>query len=121
MPRGGLRSTSWKATWKHGATKTIRVPIALADRVLEITRALDEEQDATWAMGLVTGNAPVRIPLHANDVAIAVDAITTAIQLKLAAIRRESLKRSKANFAQIDQWRSEIQALERVVATLEPR
>jgi len=121
MPRGGLKSTSWKATWKHGVTKTIRVPVALADKVLELTRVLDQGQDANWDNSLVTGNAPVRIPLNANDVAIAVSAITTAIQLKLAAIRRESKKRSKANFAQIDQWRSEIQALERVVATLEPR
>lgn len=121
MPRGGLRSTSWKAAWKHGATKTIRVPIALADRVLEITRALDERQDATWAQGLVTGTAQVRIPLDANDVAIAVDALTTAIQLKLAAIRSESKKRRLADNAQIDQWRGEIEALERVVATLESR
>ena len=121
MPRGGMRCTSWKATWKHGATKTIRVPIALADRVLEITRALDEGEDATLADSLVTGNAQVIILLEANDVAIAVDALTTAIQLKLAAISRESKKRSKADNAQIDQWRSEIEALERVVATLEPR
>jgi hypothetical protein len=97
------------------------VPIALADRVLKITRALDEGQDATLADSLVTGNAQVISLLEANDVAIAVDALTTAIQLKLAAISRESKKRSKADNTQIDQWRSEIEALERVVLRLEPR
>ena len=121
MPRGGLRCTSWKATWKHGVTKTIRVPVALAVMVLHLTRVLDQGQDATCDDSLVTGNTAVKISLDANDVAIAVDAITTAIQLKLAAIRRESKKRSKADKAQIDQWRSEIQALERVVLRLEPR
>jgi hypothetical protein len=27
--------------WKHGATKTIRVPVILADRILELAKALD--------------------------------------------------------------------------------
>ena len=33
--------TPFKAVWKHGTTKTIRVPIALAEAVLEYARILD--------------------------------------------------------------------------------
>lgn len=43
MPRGGKREGSGgKPTWKHGKTKTIRVPDALATKVLEIARIIDE-------------------------------------------------------------------------------
>ena len=42
MPRGGRRSTTWKPTWKHGKTRTIRVPIVLADSILNLARILDE-------------------------------------------------------------------------------
>lgn len=43
MPRGGKRpGAGSKPTWKHGKTKTIRVPIALADEILEFARKLDE-------------------------------------------------------------------------------
>lgn len=40
--RGGRRSTTFSPTWKHGKTRTIRVPIDLADKGLELIRALDE-------------------------------------------------------------------------------
>lgn len=30
-----------KPKWIHGATKTIRVPVILADRILELAKALD--------------------------------------------------------------------------------
>ena len=43
MPRGGKREGSGpKPTWKSGKTKTIRVPEALADQILDIARRLDE-------------------------------------------------------------------------------
>ncbi len=42
MPRGGRRSTTWKPTWKHGKTRTIRVPIVLAESILNLARILDE-------------------------------------------------------------------------------
>jgi hypothetical protein len=42
MPRGGKRpGAGGKPTWKHGKTKVIRVPIALADEILEYARKLD--------------------------------------------------------------------------------
>jgi len=34
--------TSYKPTWNNGTTRTIRVPIALADQTLKHARALDE-------------------------------------------------------------------------------
>lgn len=43
MPRGGRRDgAGGKHKWIHGETKVIRVPIQLADRILEIARMLDE-------------------------------------------------------------------------------
>jgi len=47
MPRGGARPNSGPSPiWKHGKTKTIRVPIALADRLLEVARNMDEQLDS---------------------------------------------------------------------------
>lgn len=43
MGRGGYRKNAGaKSSWKYGKTKTIRVPIALADEVLRLARLLDE-------------------------------------------------------------------------------
>lgn len=45
MPRGGKREGSGgKPSWKHGKTKPVRVPIALADKILEIAKILDESE-----------------------------------------------------------------------------
>lgn len=44
MTRGGKREGSGgKPTWNYGKTKPVRVPVALADKILEIARVLDEE------------------------------------------------------------------------------
>lgn len=44
MARGGKREGSGgRPSWKNGKTKPVRVPIALADKILEIARILDEE------------------------------------------------------------------------------
>jgi hypothetical protein len=43
MPRGGRRPGSGpKSSWNYGPTTTIRVPIALAARLLEIARCMDD-------------------------------------------------------------------------------
>lgn len=43
MGRGGRRDGAGaRYKWAHGETKVIRVPIALADRVLEIAKILDQ-------------------------------------------------------------------------------
>jgi hypothetical protein len=41
--KGGRTNTTWKAgsTWRSGKTKMIRVPITLAEKILEYARALD--------------------------------------------------------------------------------
>lgn len=45
MARGGKREgAGGKFTWKHGKTKPVRVPIALADKILEIAKVLDEDE-----------------------------------------------------------------------------
>lgn len=42
MPRGGSRpGAGAPGAWLHGKTQTIRVPTALADRLLTIARGLD--------------------------------------------------------------------------------
>lgn len=42
MPRGGAREGAGGISkWKHGKTKTIRVPVALADKVLALAREID--------------------------------------------------------------------------------
>jgi hypothetical protein len=44
MPRGGKREgAGGKPTWKNGKTKTIRVPIAIAEEVLKLAKELDEK------------------------------------------------------------------------------
>lgn len=45
MPRGGKREGAGaKPKWNSGRTKTIRVPEAIVDQVLEYARMLDEGQ-----------------------------------------------------------------------------
>lgn len=43
MVRGGRREgAGGQSKWKHGKTKTIRVPESLAEQILEIAKRLDE-------------------------------------------------------------------------------
>lgn len=45
MARGGKREgAGGKPSWRNGKTKAVRVPVALADRILEIARVLDESE-----------------------------------------------------------------------------
>ena len=47
-PRGNVNSLQhYEGKWRHGATKTIRVPIVLADQVLEYAKKLDESPDTS--------------------------------------------------------------------------
>jgi hypothetical protein len=46
MARGGARlNAGAKAKWKHGKTKTIRVPEALVPQILEYSKKLDAESN----------------------------------------------------------------------------
>lgn len=43
MAKGGYRKgAGGKPTWKYGKTKPIRVPVILAEKILEFARLLDE-------------------------------------------------------------------------------
>ncbi|MCA1994583.1 MAG: hypothetical protein LDL41_21445 [Coleofasciculus sp. S288] len=43
MPRGGARENSGrKPKWNLGETKAVRIPVAIADTILEIARRIDE-------------------------------------------------------------------------------
>lgn len=144
MPRGGRRSTTWKPTWKHGKTRTIRVPIVLADSILDLARILDENKEVSED-SLVTGNIkeaanpPNSIvtdeekrrnsldtdnkddlleKLDAFDVSASIEALTTAISMKQIAISKESKKRSKVDNITIAKWKKEIESIERMIAYL---
>ncbi len=133
MPRGGRRSTTWKPTWKHGKTRTIRVPIVLAESILNLARILDEGKEVSED-SLVTGkreettnpsnsldtdnsNEPLE-KLDAFDVSASIEALTTAISMKQIAISKESKKRSKADNTIIAKWQKEIESLEKAIAYL---
>lgn len=52
MTRGGKRDGSGgKPTWRYGKTKPVRVPVALADKILEIARVLDEGDSGEIVVG----------------------------------------------------------------------
>lgn len=54
MSRGGYREGAGvKPTWKHGKTKTIRVPVDLADEVLRLARLLDEGKKLTDTLEII--------------------------------------------------------------------
>ncbi|MGF1487527.1 MAG: hypothetical protein ACFBSE_10600 [Prochloraceae cyanobacterium] len=129
MPRGGRRSTTWKPTWKHGKTRTIRVPIVLAESILNLARILDEGKEVP-EHSLVTGNKEIQErlvtdnnndpvqKLDSEDRSAAIDALTTAISMKQIAISKESKKRSKSDTLTIAKWQKEIESIERTVAYL---
>lgn len=43
MPKGGRKSTTWKAGWNGGKTKLIRMPIVLEHDILAYARAVDSK------------------------------------------------------------------------------
>lgn len=50
MARGGARSNAGaKAKWKHGKTKTIRVPEVFADQVIDYAKKLDDQQPSVFS------------------------------------------------------------------------
>ena len=133
MPRGGRRSTTWKPTWKHGKTRTIRVPIVLAESILNLARILDQGKEVSKD-SLVTGNieeianptnsldtdkrSELLEKLDAFDVSASIEALTTAISMKQIAISKESKKRSASDNSIITKWHKEIESLEKAIAYL---
>jgi hypothetical protein len=65
MPRGGARENSGrKPKWNLGETKAIRVPVAIADTLLEIAKRLDEGENPESV--IIPKTAPT-IPLLSSD------------------------------------------------------
>lgn len=64
MPRGGVRpGAGGRYKWLHGKTKVVRVPIALADQILEIAKILDQGgslDDVTRSKKLDLSGVPIR-------------------------------------------------------------
>ncbi|MHC5717677.1 MAG: hypothetical protein ACYTX0_37625 [Nostoc sp.] len=60
MNKGGRTSTTWErgSSWNHGKTQTIRVPIALAEQVLDYARTVDSK---------LINYESQKIPLHPGD------------------------------------------------------
>ncbi len=48
----GITNTSWKSTWNHGKTCTIRIPEIFKDEVLEYARALDSDEPTSGKLAL---------------------------------------------------------------------
>jgi len=118
MPRGGRRSTTWKPTWKHGKTRTIRVPIVLADSILDLARILDEGKEVPVDSFVTGQNGDTVEKLDSEDRSAAIDALNTAISMKQIAISKESKKRSKSDTLTIAKWLKEIESIERTIAYL---
>jgi hypothetical protein len=65
MPRGGARENSGrKPKWNLGETKAIRVPVAIAETILEIARRLDEGETPE---SIVIPRAGVTIPEQSSE------------------------------------------------------
>jgi hypothetical protein len=94
------RYTGWKrdtthlrpaqSSWNSGVTKTIRVPIVLADQILEYARALD------------SGDVVSSTPQNSNDtLRDAIDQILTKINEKLPGYRSNSASKLIKNLRSI--------------------
>lgn len=70
MPRGGYRKNAGrKKKWKSGTTTSIRVPVALADQILELAHIIDEGESLDYVANSntidVTG---IRMSFKRNDI-----------------------------------------------------
>jgi len=100
MPRGGKREGSGpKSNWKNGKTKTIRVPISLADDILNIARRLDGQQAVessgfTQSIDLSSINIPT---IRGKSFVFLEDLMKLGYEIEpldlAAEVRKQSLKR----------------------------
>jgi hypothetical protein len=100
MPRGGKREGSGpKSNWKNGKTKTMRVPISLADDILNIARRLDGQQAVessgfTQSIDLSSINIPT---IRGKSFVFLEDLMKLGYEIEpldlAAEVRKQSLKR----------------------------
>lgn len=82
MPRGGYREgAGGKPTWKHGKTKPVRVPVVLAEQVLEIARILDEEGEGATSKVIDLSGVAVLSSKHGPVIRLA-DLIRVGYRIK---------------------------------------
>jgi hypothetical protein len=74
-PKGyenSIKDSHFKAAWQSGTTRTIRVPIALADLTLEYARQLDQDaepRDTASNTDSLTDNQTEAMWIEAHDTA----------------------------------------------------
>jgi hypothetical protein len=81
--RNTSKLTSYKPTWNNGTTRTIRVPVALADQTLKHARALDEGLEIS--VGAVGNDSTT-----SDNLRDAIDHILTKIDEKLPGYKSNS-------------------------------
>lgn len=92
-PKGhedSIKDSRFKAAWQSGPTRTIRVPIALADATLEYARQLDQ------------GTEP-----HDTSKLLDSETSTAAIEPRDTASIRAELEAELAELAQLKKWAKE--------------
>jgi len=67
--RGGYREGAGRHySWNHGETKSVRIPIALADRVVEIAKKLDRQEVIDYDTNSIDLSKVKVYKLHGRDV-----------------------------------------------------
>jgi hypothetical protein len=63
-PRGNEATLKkYLPTWKHGKTKTIRVPISLAEQIFEYAKKIDTDEANTASQLIVESNQGNLLPV----------------------------------------------------------
>ena len=101
-----------------GQPRLFEYRFALAEQILQVAKLLDEGQNVCLN-SLVTDNGERASLLDAQAKAITAKALLTALEMKRIAMTKESKKHSRANNSLIDQWRNEIEALQRALKAID--
>lgn len=79
MTRGGAREGAGvKSTWNSGKTKTIRIPEALADQVLEYAKQLDEGNIESVTASKVVNLSGISIQIHNGKLVVYLEDLAKA-------------------------------------------
>jgi hypothetical protein len=66
MPRGGARENSGrKPKWNLGETKAVRIPLAIADTILEVAKRIDEGE--TPESFIIPKSETIKSPRSADE------------------------------------------------------
>jgi hypothetical protein len=104
--RGGKRDgAGGKSSWNYGKTKPVRVPVALASKVLEIARILDDgdlDQDVTGSKVIDLTGVAVR---QARDGAVVrlSDLIRLGFQIKPDGLMRLASRKADGHNFELEE------------------